>query len=135
MIHRIELIFQHYLQSGTFERMTQKNWSFIAIKHDTRNWTSFCYDPKDWTFFCDMTPKIEFSHVTQRIEHFLNVSQRIEPFINMTQRIEPLNIQFDSKNWTLFTKGLKELDPKKIISKLYYCSLTNVKKFSSLWVL
>ena len=75
-----------------------KNWSFIAIKHDTKNWTSFWCDPGVEPL-SDMTQKIElfviwpqglnFSDVTQRIEHFLNVSQRIEPFINMTQRIEP----------------------------------------------
>ena len=51
-------------------------------------------------FFVIWHQRLNFSDVTQRIEHFLNVSQRIEPFINMTQRIEPL-----SSIW------LKELNP------------------------
>ena len=62
--------------------------------------------------FLNMTQRVElFFSVTQRVEFFLNTTHRIEIFFwNVTQRIEPFFSQHHPKNWTLFTKGLKELD-------------------------
>ena len=84
-----------------------------------------------------------FSHITQRIELFsrrwlkeLNPSyktQRLEIFFYMTQRLQPFEHdsmnwasslhdsknwtffwEFDSMDWTLCSKGLKELDTKRL---------------------
>ena len=44
--------FQHYIKNGTFESMTQQNWTSFEIKHVTKNWFfSNMTDSKHW-FFC-----------------------------------------------------------------------------------
>ena len=64
------------------------------------------YDPKDWIFLMWLKESNTFWMWVKE----LNLSS------TWLKELNP-QVQFDSKNWTLFTKGLKELDPKKIISK------------------
>ena len=75
--------------------MTQRI-ELLLWKYDPQDWNFFWYDPKKgyWIFLIWPTEPNTFFNITQRIEAF---------------------VQHDSKNWTLFTKGLKELDPKKIV--------------------
>ena len=66
----------------------------------------FEYDSQNWTtLFLNMTPRIDF---------FFSKKSQIWTHFNMTQRKWTRFPKFDSKNWTLFTKGLKELDPQRL---------------------
>ena len=168
MTHRIELLFSWIWRKelNLFLQMTQrieplspydsKNWPLSP--NDSKNWFFFSkkYDPKDW-IFSDMIHRIEhfwilltFLNTAQRIEHLLNVTQRTEPFLqhdsenwtlelNMTQRIEPYCQNFDSKNWTFFTKGFKQLNPLKNMSLKNWTLLFNIGQrkwlhFKNVWL-
>ena len=101
--------------------------------------------------------------MTQRIECFLNMTHRIEPLFfwiwlqelnflsifvfffkksqiwslfNMTQRKWTGFPKFDSKNWTLFTKGLKELDRKRLSdsNNKTFLWLVEVNFFFCIWI-
>ena len=81
-----------------------RSWTFFfEIKHDTKNWTccEIKIDEENWIF-------------RKNLCLFAKKSQ-IWTLFNMTQRIELDFQNFDSKNWTLFTKGLKELDPERFV--------------------
>ena len=86
---------------------------FFEETYDSKNWTFF-KKSKNWSFFYQYDSLQEFKpfepfHMTQRIEHFFwDMTQWIELFFNSTQRTVSQN---DTKNWTLFTKWLKELNP------------------------
>ena len=69
----------------------------------------FEYDSQNWTtLFLNMTPRIFCQYL------FFFKKSQIWTLFNMTQRKWTGFPKFDSQNWTLFTKGLKELDPKRL---------------------
>ena len=112
MTHRIEHLFSRIWR-------TELNISFL--EYDAQNWTSHLfsnmthrfffwiwltelnvflwYDPKKGLKFCDMI---------QRSEFFWYDSQNLTLF-NITRRLEPFS-PIDSKNWTFFSKWLKEVN-------------------------
>ena len=115
---RIEPIFKKkVIELNLFNMIQRIEPSFL---HDTKSWTFLPVRLKEFNFFehdyrielfWNVTPRIEpfFFNMTQRVEF----DSRIELFSNMTQRIEHF-FECDSKNWTLFTKGLKEFFKKRL---------------------
>ena len=101
-------LFKTWPKELNFFQCDSKSWIFF--EHDSQNWTFFFLecDSKNWTlFFSQHHPK---NWALQK---------------NLTQRNEPDFQKFVSKNWTLFTKGLKELDffQKKIFKELNFLNI------------
>ena len=123
MSQRIEPTFPIWVKElNPFLNMTQRiekfSWFF-----DSKNWTFFEYDSKMWIFLeCD-SQNWTFL-LTQRNEFFFSEWQRfcwirlkeLNLCLNMSHRIEPV-LEFHSMDWTLCTKGLKELDPKRLFEQ------------------
>ena len=106
----LNLSFQDDSKNWTYDMTQSTNWIFF--KYDAKNWMFFEYDSQNWTtLFLNMTPRIEFF---VNICFFFFKKSQIWTLFNMTQRKWTGFPKFDSKNWTLFTKGLKELDPKRL---------------------
>ena len=120
MTHRNWTFFTWLKELNPFLNMTQRiekiSWFF-----DSKNWTFFEYDSKIWIFSWMWLQNWTFL-LTQRNEFLFSEWQRFcwirlkesNLCLNMSPRIEPF-LEFHSMDWTLCTKGLKELDPKKII--------------------
>ena len=122
-----------------FSERDSKNWIFFnmtqRIEIDSKHWTAFFnmthriehlfsriwrtelnIFSRIWRTELNISSLLEydsqkfFLNMTHRTEHlFLQMTQRIEPFFNITQRIEPF-FQHNSKNWTLFSTWLTELN-------------------------
>ena len=95
MSHRIEHFEHERIEPSFF--MTQRIEPIFwrdSIEHFS--------DPKNWTFFLNTTHRIELF-----FGMWLKELNRI--FKKLTQRIDHSSLG-DSKNWTLFTKWLKELN-------------------------
>ena len=90
-IHRIELVFQHYLKNGTFESMTQRiELSLIWLKELNFSWNITWHWELNllWNKILLKELKLLF-YMTQRIELFFLLlkaliffAQRIEPFLS-----------------------------------------------------
>ena len=85
-----------------------KELNLLLLFHDAKNWTHFSETQLN-TF---LIPRIEHSFWTRLTElnsFWMWLRQLNRIFKNLTQRIESSSL-VDSKNWTLFTKWLKELN-------------------------
>ena len=71
----------------------------MFFEYDSQNWTTFFWIWLKELIFC---------------QYFFFKKSQIWTLFNMTQRKWTGFPKFDSKNWTLFTKGLEELDPKRL---------------------
>ena len=89
MSHRIEHFFEHERIEPSSFFMTQRIEPF------------FFFWRLNWTLFRSKELNILFEYDSQNWTLFWNVTQRIEPDFQ----------KIDSKNWSLFTRRLKELNP------------------------
>ena len=135
----IELFFTWVKELNPFLNMTQRiekfSWFF-----DSKNWTFFEYDSKIWifswmwltelNFFIDSKKWVLFFRMTKIL---LNTTQRIEPLFEYVPRIEPF-LEFHSMDWTLCTKGLKELDPKRLFEQQNLLMTWWIGPFFSIWL-
>ena len=132
------------------------------FSHESKNWTLFWIWLKELKNFHDfLTQRIEpFLNMTRKSEFFLEcdsqnwtflLTQRNEFFfsewqrfcwirlkesnlcLNMSHRIEPV-LEFHSMDWTLCTKGLKELDPKRLFEQQNLLMTWWIGPFFSIWL-
>ena len=124
MTQRLELFLEYDSMDWTFFNLTHRIEPFLSpkrIEPSSFSWRKelnpffgdsieHFSDPKNWTFFLNTTHRIElfFWNVTQRIEpDFQNFDSKNWTLFTRRQTIEPSS-QNDTKNWTLFWTWLTE---------------------------
>ena len=118
-IHRIELVFQHYLKNGTFESLTQRiELSLIWLKELNFSWNITWHKELNllWNKILLKELKLLF-YMTQRIELFFLLFKALIFFF--AQRIEPFLSRTRSKELNPFSRiWLKELNPSYMTQRL-----------------
>ena len=112
--------FEHDSQNWAFFQDDSKNWTFDMTQ--STYWTFNKYNAKKWMFFWIWLTELNHSFWIwlQELNLFVNIfifffkNSQFWTLFNMAQRKWTGFPNFDSKNWTIFTKGLKELDPKRL---------------------
>ena len=152
----LNLFFNMFARILIFSKI-MTHWIEPFCKKDSKNVLKNKNDSKNWFFEYNSQNRTTFLKKTQRIEPiFLNATWKIELLLKNTkndlfeklEKIKPFAEKYDSKNWTLFSIRLNELNPfdrwlaelnpfLKMIHRFFFeirMRLTELDLFSLIWL-